>query len=267
MATAAKKKPTAKRSPTVHVSLGTFDQAWGAEPPVRVLRTNVISAFDPVTRRDYNPRGGTPLRDATADWIKHLDGLRGPDRVVVGMLADESGSMGGNEEAVVGGFNDFVAGLAEVETVDPESAGKVLCVVFTDGGENASNRVSAEALASLIKEREADGFSFIYMGANVDAWSVGSHMGLSSSASGQSVNFVSSPSGTRSAMGNVTARSSAFLSSNDSYASTYDSMPLSSIAEDGTETVAPVATEPAKSSVERTSDAQAAINSLMGRNK
>lgn len=226
------KKATAKKSPTVHVTLGTFDSHAGS-PTLRVLRTSAIGRFKDVTRADYNPRGGTPLRDATADFIHHLDSLRKPDRVIVGMLADESGSMGGNEEAVVSGFNDFVAGLTEVEVVDPESAGQVLCVIFTDGHENTSNRYSPQALQSLVGEREADGFTFIYLGANVDAWNTGSSMGIRGTAHAHTVNYVSSPVGTANAMKETTARSASFLSSSAGFVGEYGSLGVSSLSEDG----------------------------------
>lgn len=66
--------------------------------------------------------------------IGDLDNLRKPGTVVIGCLADESLSMSGNESAVINGLNEFVDGMKDIE-VDPESDGKVLAVIFTDGQE------------------------------------------------------------------------------------------------------------------------------------
>jgi hypothetical protein len=159
-------------------------------PLYRVAREGVpISEFRPLTLGDYCPSGGTPLRDATARMIGYLDSLRANDRVTIGLLLDESGSMGGNEQSVIEGVNQFVDGMRAA--VDPEAAGKVLAVVVTDGYENSSSEVDQATLAKMVAEREADGWTFIFLGANIDAWAQGQAMGFS--VTGQSVNYVSTP--------------------------------------------------------------------------
>jgi len=59
----------------------------------------------------------------------------------------------------------------------PES--KKLCVILTDGLENASREYSREGIARLIKDHEANGWTFVYLGADHDAWAAGGEIGLS----------------------------------------------------------------------------------------
>ncbi len=195
MSTATKTTTTKRaKAPAVHVTLAMFDTR---APIYRVRRESVpIHGFAPLGPDDYVPSAMTPLRDAVAQFIAHLDGLRAPDRVTIGLLLDESGSMAGNREAVIAGVNEFVAGMRAVEAVDPASARKVLAVIVTDGLENSSREVDPQTLARSIAERERDGWTFIYLGANQDAWAVGEQTGFSGGASGQAVNFRATPAGT-----------------------------------------------------------------------
>lgn len=52
-------------------------------------------------------------------------------------------------------------------------------VIITDGEENSSQEYSSATVKSLIKECEASGWMVMYLGANQDAWAVGSAMGMS----------------------------------------------------------------------------------------
>src|SRR5215472_14132824 len=140
------------RVPAVHVTLAMFDSR---EPVYRVSREGVpIARFAPLGPNDYMPSAMTPLRDAVAQFIGHLDRLRARERVSIGLLLDESGSMAGNREAVIAGVNEFVGGMREVEAVDPAAAGKVLAVIVTDGLENSSREVNPQALAALIAQHQ-----------------------------------------------------------------------------------------------------------------
>lgn len=56
----------------------------------------------------------------------------------------------------------------------------ILVVIFTDGEENSSREYSLSQIRSLIQDREKQGWTFVYMGANQDAWKVGEAFGLSS---------------------------------------------------------------------------------------
>lgn len=57
--------------------------------------------------------------------------------------------------------------------------GTKLCMIQTDGHENASRKWSQKAIFKLIREHEANGWTFVYLGANQDAWAVAQSMGIS----------------------------------------------------------------------------------------
>lgn len=207
---------TTTKAPTVQVTVATFDAPYDPEIPIfRVTHSAKLSKFRALGSGDYMPRGGTPLRDATMEMINKLDELRSEDTVQIGLLLDESGSMSGNREAVIAGVNEFIGGMRGV----PANEGnRVLCVIFTDGLENASRNVSADVLAEAVGAREADDWTFIFMGANMDAWAEGRlHTGISGGVRGQSVNFVSTPVGTQAAFGETSRRSTSYLSGQKDY--------------------------------------------------
>jgi uncharacterized protein YegL len=56
----------------------------------------------------------------------------------------------------------------------------VLTIIVTDGEENASREFTLDTIKALIKEKEALGnWTFVYLGANQDAWRVGQQFGMS----------------------------------------------------------------------------------------
>ena len=230
------------KAPAVHVTLAMFDTR---EPIYRVRRESVpIEGFAPLIADDYVPSAMTPLRDAVAQFIAHLDGLRAPDRVTIGLLLDESGSMADNREAVIAGVNEFVTGMRHVDAVDPASAGKVLAVIVTDGLENSSREVDPHTLAKSIGDCERDGWTFIYLGANQDAWAVGQQAGFSGRASGQAVNFQATPTGTRAAMASVAADARGYLRGVESYAQARAGSARRSITEHGDELLSNLGASP-----------------------
>lgn len=234
MVTATASRPSSKKgkkkaAPIVPVTIAMFDSSHG-RPVYRPLRDGQpVQEFEPLTAADYRPAGGTPLHDATASFIAHLEEQRRPGTVVIGALVDESGSMTGNQQSVVDGINEFVGGMADIE-VDPDTDGKVLAVILTDGMENASSEVTRKQVAAMIQAREADGWTFIYMGANQDAWAVGGQLGTS-----RRVSFASTSEGTRSALRNAGAQAHEYLSDRASYSTLASSMPDLTVAEDGRE--------------------------------
>lgn len=60
-----------------------------------------------------------------------------------------------------------------------EAPAKVLCVIVTDGLENASKEYTLNTVKNLIGECEKDNWNFLYLAANQDAFSVGSSFGVS----------------------------------------------------------------------------------------
>lgn len=96
------------------------------------------------------PRGGTPLLDATAFAIRTT--------------------------------GERLAAMPEAER-----PGQVLVLIITDGQENASRETTAKALRQMIEHQQrCYQWEFIYLGANVDAFAEGGKMGI---PAGRNVNF------------------------------------------------------------------------------
>lgn len=61
----------------------------------------------------------------------------------------------------------------------PLGARKVIVVTWTDGMENASERHTEHTVAKLIGDRqEAGNWTFVFLGANVDAWAIARKVGI-----------------------------------------------------------------------------------------
>lgn len=65
---------------------------------------------------------------------------------------------------------------AQLPGLPPET--NVLMVIMTDGFDNCSMEFNAESIKTLIKDKESKGWSFVYLGANQDAWKVGQTFGM-----------------------------------------------------------------------------------------
>ncbi len=57
---------------------------------------------------------------------------------------------------------------------------KKLCVILTDGLENASKEYTRKQIFALIKECEKEGWRFVYLGADHDVWAAGEDLGIAS---------------------------------------------------------------------------------------
>lgn len=55
---------------------------------------------------------------------------------------------------------------------------KKLCVILTDGEENASQEYSRKQVFNLIKHYEKQGWAFLYLGADHDVWAAGRDLGI-----------------------------------------------------------------------------------------
>jgi|SRR5882724_195343 len=78
-----------------------------------------------------------------------------------------------------------------------ERPGKVLFVVITDGYENHSREYTGEKIKTMLTTQQNEfSWDFIYLGANQDAWAVGSTMGFKQ---GKTLSTTSNAMGTRSA--------------------------------------------------------------------
>jgi uncharacterized protein YegL len=67
------------------------------------------------------------------------------------------------------------------EAVEDHSApDKVIFMVITDGGENESTRWTKNKVQELVKEREADNWEFLFLGANIDSFLESKVLGVQS---------------------------------------------------------------------------------------
>ena len=135
-----------------------------------------LEACLPLTLADYQPRGGTPLLDAVGRTIVELD-----------------------------------------EDWKREQPERCIVVIVTDGHENASKEYKRERIKQMIESREKSGlWSFMYLGANVDAFEEGSSLGIHHLNTAQ---FTSSAAGTASLYGATSAAVGMMRSTGAQYAS------------------------------------------------
>lgn len=101
-----------------------------------------LEQIEPMTDRDYVPRGCTALLDAIGGAIRHT-----------------------------GSVHKYI----RPEDV-PE---RTMFVITTDGMENASRKYGADEVRSMIRERkERDGWEFLFIGANIDAVQTAARIGI-----------------------------------------------------------------------------------------
>lgn len=119
------------------MTLVQFDTTDLAET---VIDDKPIARVRSLRSRDFQPRGGTPLLDATA----HLVGRA----------------------------------TARSQASDSESE-QVVIVTITDGLENASREFTRSDIRELVAEREAQGWTFVYLSAGLDAYDEATSFGYS----------------------------------------------------------------------------------------
>jgi len=100
-----------------------------------------IGDVRPLTAGMYQPRGGTPLYDAMGHIIT---------------------------DAAI---------RAERLRAEKRGTERILIVTFTDGLENQSVEYTRDSIFELISKRTADGWTFVYLGANQDAYAEGGKIG------------------------------------------------------------------------------------------
>jgi hypothetical protein len=85
----------------------------------------------------------------------------------------------------------------------PIKADKTMFVIDTDGQENSSNEWTTERIGELIAKHQAQGWAFVFLGANNSAWQ-GRSIGSQSVGS-----YVASPAGMQAKYDNLSANTSA----------------------------------------------------------
>lgn len=112
---------------------------------------------------DLIPRGGTPLLDAIGQGVAH-----------------------------------FKKSLGE------QKPDQIVVMIITDGHENASREFKRETIKALIQEHENDhGWTFLYLGANVDAFAEAAAIGTSAAFS---AGFANNKDGTEAVYRNLSAK-------------------------------------------------------------
>ncbi len=114
----------------------------------------------------YQPSGGTPLYDCVARLIRETE--------------------------------------TDIQHLKP--APEVLFVIMTDGEENSSHEFDRERIFKLIEAKQEAGWTFVFLGANQDAWQVGRSIGVKM---GSSMTYDANAAGMQASfnmMGEATSR-------------------------------------------------------------
>lgn len=138
---------------------------FDSQDPFEVIVPDVdIASVADLDESVYSARGTTPLFDAIGSLIADAE-RRLQRRTAQGLPEDDQ-----------------------------------LVVVFTDGLENASRRWSRAAIFDRIARKQADGWTFVFLGANQDSYAAAGAMGV---ARGNTSNYAASSEGTRRAWSSV----------------------------------------------------------------
>ena len=105
-----------------------------------------IKTVKPITNREYFVRGSTALFDAVGETI-----IRVSERIKYDRSCSE---------------------------LEADNSKNVLCVIMTDGYENASRKFTKTDVKNLIAEKESIGWEFIYLGADIKDSREAERMGI-----------------------------------------------------------------------------------------
>ncbi len=87
---------------------------------------------------------------------------------------------------------DAIGRTLSLAKQEAPSEAKKLCVILTDGKENASQEYSRRQVFDLIKRHEQQGWACLYLGADHDVWAAGGDLGI---AGDSRIAFCRSPVG------------------------------------------------------------------------
>jgi hypothetical protein len=142
---------------------------FNSEKVDTVYACDPIKKIDELTLGTYQPNGMTPLYDAIGQTV------------------------------------------IETEKRLKEIKGKpsVLCVIQTDGMENCSQDYDLPKIKSLISEKEQDGWTFVYLGANQNAWESGGMIGINA---GNTVSYSNTAGGSAAVFDSLSKSTSVYTS-------------------------------------------------------
>lgn len=131
-----------------------------------VYENKDIKTVEPLSRATYRPSGSTNLLDAIGDNITKI--------------------------------TTFLASKKKAERPG------VIVVILTDGEENTSNRFKKSDIKGMVEAAEGKNWTFLFMGANIDAFHEGSSMGFNV---GNTVQYnTSNMAGSMASLSTATAR-------------------------------------------------------------
>lgn len=102
--------------------------------------------------------------------------------------------------ALLDGIGVTVTSLGErlASMAEADRPGKVIVMIVTDGGENSSTEYTNERIKELVTtQREKYQWEFIFLGANIDSFSVAGSWGI---PAGSTINYTASSTGANSVM-------------------------------------------------------------------
>lgn len=115
-------------------------------PMVLKTYTNLpVEVAPKLSSENYKPNGGTNLMDAIGETLLSIDNI--------------------------------------LSTKSSEERPAVLVLIMTDGHENASRSYNKEMIKTMVKSAETAEWTFMFMGANVDAFTMGSTFGMNTNNS------------------------------------------------------------------------------------
>ena len=115
-------------------------------PKIKKVYENVhVNNVQPLNHSTYTPNGGTNLMDAIGQTLNSINHV--------------------------------------LNSHKREDRPGVLVVIITDGHENSSREYNGDQIKSMVKACEASDWTFTFLGANVDAFSMGSTFGMNAANS------------------------------------------------------------------------------------
>lgn len=124
--------------PDARITLVQFDTQ---DPQEVLLDARGIRRAQPLTMDSFVPRGGTPLLDATGRLIARAS-IREAERKSLAKRPED-----------------------------------VTVVTITDGEENQSREYTRDAIKRLVADKQAGGWSFVFLGAGLDAYAEARSLG------------------------------------------------------------------------------------------
>ena len=107
-----------------------------------VFERTSINDVEPLTKRSYNPSGGTNLNDAMGGVMMQVNNA-----------------------------------LATKKKSERES---VIIAILTDGEENASRTFTSDNIKAMVKKAESKNWGFMFLGADINAFTASSALGFNS---------------------------------------------------------------------------------------